>query len=88
MKHLHHSGSPISFGRYNGLIEQPSTKIWDGNGGVLSARRKQRKTWLFIGAGNPELFIGFAIVDAGLVAKAFAYIYDLKNNKLGLCQRF
>lgn len=82
MKHLHHSGSPISFGRYNGLIEQPSTKIWDGNGGVLSARRKQRKTWLFIGAGNPELFIGFAIVDAGLVAKAFAYIYDLKNNKL------
>jgi hypothetical protein len=82
MKSLHHSGSPIAFGRYEGLIEQPSTKIWDGNGGLLSARRTKRKTWLFIGAGNPELFIGFAIVDAGLVSKAFAYIYDLKNNIL------
>lgn len=73
---------PIPFGIYQDIIEQPSTKIWDANGGLFSARRTQRKTWLFIGAGDADVFIGFAIVDAGLIAKAFAYIYDLKSNRL------
>ena len=82
LKELHHSGSLHPFGVYSNLIDQPSTKLWDGNGTVFSPRRTKRKTWLFIGAANADLFIGFAIVDAGLLSKAFAYIYDLKNNKL------
>ena len=82
LKELHHSGSLHPFGVYSNLIDQPSTKLWDGNGTVFSPRRTKRKTWLFIGAANADLFIGFAIVDAGLLSKAFAYVYDLKNNKL------
>jgi hypothetical protein len=82
MKFLHHNGSLHPFGRYEQIVEQPSTKLWDGNGGPISRRRLERKTWLFIGAVHEDVFIGFAIVDAGLLSKAFAYVYDLKKNEL------
>ncbi len=79
---LHQSGVPHSFGAYQGLIDQPSTKIWDAKGGLLSPRRLTRKTWLFVGAQNASWAIGFAIVDAGLVAKAFVYVYNLETQEL------
>jgi len=82
IKELHHSGSLFPFGIYKGTVDQPSTKLWDGNGSLFSSRRTSRKSWIFIGAGDADLFVGFAIVDAGFLSKAFAYVYDLKNNKL------
>ena len=82
IQELHKSGSLYPYGIYSGTVEQPSTRLWDGNGSINSPRRTKRKSWIFIGAGDADIFIGFAIVDAGLLSKAFAYVYDLKNNKL------
>lgn len=82
IKELHQSGSLHPIGIYSGVVEYPSTKLWDGDGSLTSPRRISRKSWIFIGAGNEDVFIGFAIVDAGFLSKAFAYVYDLKNNKL------
>jgi hypothetical protein len=79
---LHKSGSLYPYGIYDGTVDQPSTKLWDGNGSITSPRRTKRKSWIFIGAGDEDIFIGFAIADAGFLSKAFAYVYDLKNNKL------
>ena len=81
-KQLHQGGSPIPFAAYDYYIEQTSTKLWDGNQGLLSKRRIQRKTWFFISAANEDYFMGFAIVDAGLVSKAFVYIFDFKTKKM------
>lgn len=78
-KQLHQGGSPIPFGVYDYLIEQPSTQLWDGNKNLVSKRRLQRKTWFFLSAANQNYFIGLAIVDAGLIAKAFVYIFDFQN---------
>lgn len=82
IEEFHQSGVPHPFGVYQGLVEQPSTKVWDGKGGLFSLRRKARKTWLFIGANNANWAIGFAIVDAGVVAKAFVYVYNLETQEL------
>lgn len=82
IQQLHHSGVAHAFGAYQDIVEQPSTHLWDGKGGLFSSRRTQRKTWVFINAYSGEYCIGFAIVDAGLVAKAFAYVYNLKTGVL------
>ena len=41
-----------------------------------SLRRGQRKTWMYAGAFSTRYYVGFAIADAGIVATAFAYIFD------------
>jgi hypothetical protein len=82
IKELQQSGVVHNFGAYQDIIEQPSTKIWDGKGRLFSQRRTARKTWLFIGANDPNWAIGFAIVDAGLISKAFVYVYNLETKEL------
>ncbi len=81
MNALHENGVKIPVGSYQQMPENCSTKIWDGNGGLQSPRRLQRKSWIFTSANDADFFIGFAIVDAGLLGKAFVYIFDKKNKK-------
>lgn len=65
-------------GRYQGLLNFDSSK-WDGNKGYFSERRLQRKAWIFSGLITEDFTVGFAIVDAGLIATAFAYVYERKT---------
>lgn len=69
-------GKSLDFGVYDDLIANPSTTFWDDEGFPLKRRRTQRKTWIFFGAYSEQLFAGLAIVDAGLLATAFAYFYE------------
>jgi hypothetical protein len=69
-------GKPLDFGVYDDLIPHPSTTFWDDEGFPVKRRRTQRKTWIFFGVYSEQLFAGLAIVDAGLVATAFAYFYE------------
>jgi len=68
--------SQLVTGRFAGAIDELSTARWDGGGGLLSPRRLQRKGWLYVGLSSPRYQVGFAVVDAGLVATAFVYVYD------------
>lgn len=74
-KQLLKHGKPIPFGVYDDLISNPGTTFWDDEGFPVKRRRTQRKTWIFYGIYSESLFAGLAIVDAGLVATAFAYFY-------------
>lgn len=69
-------------GRYAGAIADLSTAAWDGNVGLASARRLQRKAWLYVGVYSPRYMMGFAVVDAGWVASAFIYVYDRETRTL------
>ena len=42
-------------------------------------RRLKRKSWIFLSTYNADYFVGFAIIDAGYLAKAFCYVYELKT---------
>ena len=72
----------VAFGRYLGLASDLSTDHWDGSLGLTSARRTKRKTWIFLGAFSSRFMVGFAIVDAGLLATAFAYVFDREQRRL------
>jgi hypothetical protein len=74
-KQLLKHGKPIPYGVYDDLITHPGTSFWDDEGFPLKRRRSQRKTWIFYGVYSESLFAGLAIVDAGLLATAFAYFY-------------
>jgi hypothetical protein len=74
-KQLLKHGKPIPYGVYDDLITQPLTTFWDDEGFPVKRRRSQRKTWVFFGVYSESLFAGLAIVDAGLLATAFAYFY-------------
>ncbi len=77
---LKHGKAP-EFGRYKNLITQPVTSFWDDEGfALMKKRRTQRKTWIFYGCYTENLFTGLAIVDAGLVAIAFAYFFVPSEN--------
>lgn len=69
-----------SYGVYQGQVLSSSTNKWDGNQGWLSPRRWKRKSWIFFGAYTPEVAVGFAIVDAGYLAKAFCYVYERQKD--------
>lgn len=70
------------YGRYQGAIADLSTAAWDGSCGLLSRRRLQRKGWMYFGAFSERCMLGFAIVDAGLAATAFVYVYDRERRLL------
>lgn len=74
-KHFTAQGKLLPFGVYDGLFGNTATKEWDTDGFLLKRRRTQRKCWLYFGAFSKDLFTGMAIVDAGMVATAFAYFY-------------
>ena len=71
----------VLFGRYAGPIANLATEAWDGNG-LFSARRFQRKAWLYFGAFSERFMIGFAVVDAGYLGNAFVYVYDRATKQL------
>lgn len=62
-------------GRYLGRILDVSTRRWDGRG-PIAPRRRQRKAWFYAAAFTSRFQVGFAIVDAGFLSTAFAYVYD------------
>lgn len=64
------------YGVYQAQIVDTNTNDWDGNKGWWSTRRWQRKAWIFFGAYTADLVVGFAMVDAGYLAKAFCYVYE------------
>lgn len=66
------NGRPLPSGRYRGAIADLSTAAWDGGG----RRRLQRKGWLYVSACTARYSVGYAVVDAGLVATAFVYVFD------------
>lgn len=70
------------YGVYNNVVPDTSTNAWDGAKGWRSPRRWQRKSWIFVGAYSPDIVVGFAIVDAGFIGKAFCYIYFPKTGRL------
>lgn len=67
-------GKCIPFGLYDDLIAEPKTIFWDDEGFPMKRRRTQRKTWIFFGVYAPDFFAGVAIVDAGMISTAFAYL--------------
>lgn len=69
-----------TYGTYQKRILDTNTNAWDGNKGWWSPRRWQRKAWIFFGAYTTDLVIGFAIIDAGYLAKAFCYVYQRHND--------
>ena len=72
------NGRPAPSGRYRGAIADLSTAAWDGGG----RRRLQRKGWMYLSASTLRYAVGFAIVDAGLVATAFVYLFDRQSGRL------
>lgn len=76
------AGRPAAPGRYRGTIADLSTAAWDGDLGLLSRRRLQRKGWMYFSAVTARYSVGYAIVDAGLVATAFVYVYDREQRRL------
>ena len=76
------NGRLVPFGTFRGPVENTSTAVWDGNGGLLSKRRTQRKAWLYLGAFSENYMVGFATVDAGLVSNGFCYVYDRERDVL------
>lgn len=75
-------GQPAPFGTYRGAVADVSTRAWDGNGGLFSRRRRQRKGWLYFGAFSERYMVGLATVDAGVVANGFCYVYDRERSLL------
>ena len=71
----------VSAGRFHGSIANLSTAHWDGNLGVLSRRRLQRKSWVYGAVFSPRWIIGCAVVDAGLISSAFIYVYDRQTQQ-------
>ena len=72
------NGRPVPSGRYRGAIAELSTAAWDGGG----RRRLQRKGWLYVSACTARYSVGYAVVDAGLVATAFIYVFDRMTKTL------
>ena len=72
------NGRPVASGRYRGAIAELSTAVWDSGG----RRRLQRKGWLYVSACTARYSIGYAVVDAGLVATAFVYVFDRMTKTL------
>lgn len=76
------AGRPAASGRYRGTIADLSTAAWDSDCGLASRRRLQRKGWMYFSAVTERYSVGYAIVDAGLVATAFIYVYDREQRRL------
>lgn len=71
-------GRPVASGRWRGPIADLDTAIWDRRG----RRRLQRKGWMYVSAVTARWSVGYAIVDAGLLATAFVYVFDRDSGRL------
>ena len=65
----------MPFGLFEGIIADVNTTPWQ------ALRRNGRKTWIYAGVFNERYYTGFAIADAGLVATAFAYVFDAQTQR-------
>lgn len=65
----------VPYGLYSGPVANVGTAPW------AAKRRSQRKAWMYTGAFTERYYVGLAIADAGLVATAFAYVFDAQTNK-------
>lgn len=70
---------PPAWGRYAGPVTDTRTLAWDAD---PLRRRSQRKAWTFVGAYTERYTAGFALVDAGHTATAFAYLHDRATGRL------
>lgn len=70
---------PPAWGRYAGPIADTDTQAWDAD---PIRRRTLRKAWMFLGAYTERYTVGFAMVDAGFAATAFAYAHDRQTGRL------
>lgn len=71
----HFAGQQIPYGLFRGAVNNVSTLPWQ------NLRRNARKTWIYAGVFSQRYYTGFAIADAGLVATAFAYVFDAYTKK-------
>lgn len=78
----HGIGRTTPAGRFDAPIADLSTRQWDGNGGLLSARRLQRKSWLYGAVFSERWLMGCAVIDAGLIGSAFIYVFDRETQQL------
>lgn len=74
-KALLKDGKSLPYGIYSGLIADAHTSFWDVEGFFPKRRRSQRKCWIYFGSFSPDLYLGFAIADAGFISTAFCYFY-------------
>lgn len=72
-------GTPAPNGQYEGRVLDILTTQLDGPS--WGARRFRRKAWLYFGVYTPEVTVGFAVVDAGYMATAFCYVYDVNSQQ-------
>jgi hypothetical protein len=82
LEHLAQTKNELQFGIFENLVKNTNTRSWDKASQWFSPRRWQRKSWIFMGAYHPSVYIGFAIVDAGFLGKAFCYVYFPGSKKL------
>lgn len=73
-------GKKATIGVFDDLIKDTNTSLLDQNHAIFPDRRFKRKSWIFTGIYTKDLYIGFAIVDAGYLAKAFSYVYIPSKN--------
>lgn len=64
----------MHYGLYSGAVADVTTAAWQ------PLRRAQRKTWVFGGVYTGKYYAGLAIADAGVVATAFVYFFDVEKN--------
>lgn len=72
----------VRTGAYHGSVR--AVDLRSRLGGGFSSRLKgllKLKRWVWGCVSTPELFAGFAVVDAGLASNAFVYVVDLKEGK-------
>jgi hypothetical protein len=67
-------GGVQPFGRFRGAVGDVSTAAWDR--GAEWPRRLQRKSWIYAGAYDEDLVVGYAVADVGYLGTAFLYVYD------------
>ncbi len=82
IKDLKEGNQLRKFGVYHDSVQITNTNEWDGTKAWKSTRRWQRKSWIFAGAYSAEIYVGFAIVDAGFLGKAFCYVYFPQSGQI------
>lgn len=66
-------------GRFAGPIANVDTAHWDTS---WWRRRLQRKAWVYAGVHHAQYSIGFAMIDAGVAASAFVYVFERAHQRL------
>ena len=68
-------------GVYTCSTDRPWPRYTEIDPDRIFQRRLKRKSWIFCSSYTADYYVGFAIVDAGYIAKAFCYVYDVKTGQ-------